>query len=133
MKRIITLFMTGGAAYVLLELAFRQCSHITMFFAGGTCFLLIHLFCNRLEHRCRLWIKCLTGATLITAVELGFGLLFNRNFTVWDYSALPLNFLGQICLPFSILWAGITFPAMKLAQWLEKKFLTPKKEKKVSV
>ena len=54
------------------------------------------------------------GAGVITILELAAGLLVNRRHQVWDYSALPGNFLGQICLPFSLLW----IPVSALAMWL---------------
>ncbi len=59
--------------------------------------------------------KCLMGALIITAVELLFGYIFNLKYgmNVWDYSNMPLNFLGQICLPFSVLWFLLCFVLFK--------------------
>ena len=75
-----------------------------MFFAGGTCFLLLGKI-SRLRID---WIfKPLLGAAGITAVELIAGLLVNREYIVWDYRQMPLNFFGQICLPFSLLWVPV--------------------------
>ena len=88
------LFFLGGAAYVGLELLWRGRSHSSMFLAGGTCFLLL----GRLN-RCN-WhpaLKCIAGSGIITAVELLTGLLVNRDYSVWDYRGVPLNFMGQIC------------------------------------
>lgn len=51
---------------------------------------------------------------LITVLELIFGLLVNRNYRVWDYRRMPLNFLGQICLPFTLLWVPLSLIAMVL-------------------
>lgn len=50
------------------------------------------------------WLKCLVGMLIITGVELLFGLIFNIILKehVWDYSGVPLNFLGQVCVPFSL-------------------------------
>ena len=38
--------------------------------------------------------------------EFWTGVLVNRvmHLGVWDYSAAPFNLLGQICLPFTLLW-----------------------------
>ena len=44
----------------------------------------------------------------ITALELVTGLIVNRNYSVWDYRTAPFNFLGQICLPFSLLWIPVS-------------------------
>ena len=46
------------------------------------------------------------------------GLLLNRlmGFNIWDYSNVPLNLLGQVCLPYSFLWLGLSLPAMALCE-----------------
>ena len=31
---------------------------------------------------------------------------------VWDYSNVPFNVMGQICLPFSIIWFFLSLPAI---------------------
>ena len=56
----------------------------------------------------------------ITAVELAAGLLVNRGYHVWDYRQMPLNFLGQICLPYSLLWMPVSYGAMRLYNALNK-------------
>ena len=46
LKRIVKsyfLFMIGGATYVLIEILFRDYSHVSMFILGGLCFILIGL------------------------------------------------------------------------------------------
>jgi uncharacterized membrane protein len=40
---------------------------------------------------------------------------------MWDYSTLPFNILGQICLPFSLIWIVLSFPAIKIDEILTKK------------
>jgi len=52
-----------------------------------------------------------------------FNILLEKN--VWDYSHIPLNFLGQICLPFSGAWFMLYFPAEYLCLALKRK-LEPK-------
>lgn len=107
------LFYLGGTAYMGLELLWRGRSHGSMFLAGGLCFLLIgHL--GEVRPRLPLPLRCLTGAGIVTMVELGAGLLFNRAYQVWDYRDQPLNFHGQICPLFTILW----IPVSLLAIWL---------------
>ena len=111
------LFLFGGAVYMLLELAWRGWSHGSMFLAGGICFLLL----GKLEltrPRLPLLPRAVLGAVVITATELGMGLLFNRSYTVWDYRAMPLNFHGQVCLPFFLLWIPLSLGAMLLYRLL---------------
>ena len=113
------LFAAGGSAYVLLELLWRGRSHASMFLAGGACFLLLGNL-NRAQPRLPLWLRLPVGALVITMVELATGLLVNRNFTVWDYRATPLNYLGQICLPFTLLWVPVSLAATVLYRKAER-------------
>lgn len=107
-------FLFGGGMYAALELIYRGKTHFSMFLAGGTCFLMIQRVCNDLLRRAGLLLRCITASALITGVELAFGLLFNRRHNVWDYSARPGNFRGQICPLYSLLWVLLALPAMKL-------------------
>ena len=105
------LFALGGSAYVGLELLWRGRSHVSMFAAGGTCFLALGKL-RRLPVPYPL--RMLTGAGVITAVELATGLLVNRDFRVWDYRQIPGNFRGQICPLFSFLWMPVAAMGMGL-------------------
>ena len=112
------LFFVGGSGYVGLELLWRGRSHISMFLAGGVCFLLL----GRIDRaRFSPAGKCLLGAVTITAVELLAGLLFNRDYRVWDYRKMPFHFMGQICLSYSLLWIPVSFGAMLLHRLLTQK------------
>ena len=68
-------------------------------------------------------------------VEFLFGLLVNRvlHLHVWDYSALPLNIMGQICLPFSLIWFVLTIPASALCKLCCRLSAFPKETKSASV
>ena len=113
-------FLTGGSSYVGLELLWRGRSHGSMFLAGGLCLLLIgHL--EEVEQKLSLPGRVLTGAGIITMVELGLGLVFNRDYTVWDYRNVPGNYLGQICLPFCLAWVPVSFFAGRFYRWLTRR------------
>jgi uncharacterized membrane protein len=114
------LFYLGGCAYMGLELLWRGRSHGSMFVAGGTCFLLIgHL--NRVRPRLPLLLRAVTGAGIVTMVELAIGLLCNRNFEVWDYRERAGNFLGQICPMFTALWIPVSLLALFLHEWVSRR------------
>ena len=114
----IFLFLVGGSGYVGLEFLWRGRSHISMFIAGGVCFLLL----GQLDRaKFSPSVKCLVGAVVITLVELLAGLLANRDHRVWDYRQMPYNFLGQICLGYSLLWIPVSFGAMWLYRLLAQK------------
>ena len=105
-----------------MELCWRGRSHSSMFLAGGLCLLLIgHL--EEVEPKLPLPLRVLTGAGIITMVELGAGLLFNRDYTVWDYRNVPGNYMGQICLPFCLAWLPVSFFAGRLYLWLDRKLV----------
>lgn len=114
------LFLLGGGAYVGLELLWRGRSHVSMFAAGGLCFLLIgHL--NQVEPKLPLPLRMLTGAGIITMVELAAGLVANRDYSVWDYRDMPGNYLGQICPAFTALWIPVSLLALGLYTWTDRK------------
>ncbi len=113
------MFALGGAAYVGLELLWRGRSHVSMFAAGGVCFLILGAMSRE---NWKIWKRGLMGAAAITEVELATGLLVNRSYAVWDYRELPLNYFGQICLPYTMLWVPLSVVAMvvypKVEAWL---------------
>lgn len=113
----ITLFTAGGTIYSLLELLWRRRTHYSMFLAGGTVLCIIEFLRKKLDLFARKkLIQAIIGSVLITAVELVFGLIFNRKKNVWDYSAKLFNYKGQICLKYSLLWGIITLPAVILCK-----------------
>lgn len=112
------LFLAGGAGYVGLELVWRGYSHGSMFIAGGTCFLLLGRL-NRAEPRLPFFLRALAGSGIITMVELGTGLLVNRDYRVWDYRSLPGNYLGQICPVYALLWIPVAAGALWLYDRME--------------
>lgn len=119
-RKTTALFGLGGAAYVLLELLWRGRSHISMFCAGGICMVLIGKL-EEAEPRLPLPLRILTGAGIITMVELAVGLLVNRQYTVWDYRGMPGNFLGQICPAFCLAWIPLSALAGRICGILNGK------------
>lgn len=122
MKKYPFLFLTGGTIYPTLEIAFRGRTDLSMAAAGGICLCLIdRICCHDLKFQ-PLGLRCVAGSGIITGVEFAIGVLVNLvlKMNVWDYSQMPLNILGQICLPFSILWFAATIPAMGICTVFEK-------------
>ena len=89
-----------------------------MFAAGGTCFLLLGALQKK---KLPPAVHALLGAGIITAVELIMGLIFNRQYQVWDYRRMPMNFLGQICLPYCLLWMPVGLAGAEVYRLLDKK------------
>ena len=113
------MFLVGGFGYVGLELLWRGRSHISMFLAGGASLLLVGQL-NHVKPKLPLPLRAVAGAGIITMVELAAGLLFNRDYTVWDYRSLPGNWLGQICPRFFLLWVVLAALVLLIYDPLEK-------------
>ena len=119
LKRNAIIFTVGGIGYGAIELLWRRHTHPTMLAAGGVCFLLLSQIAEKMKDK-PLVGKAALSALGITGVELGFGVVFNRllKMNVWDYSNMPLNFLGQICPQYSALWCGLSLAVLPLADML---------------
>lgn len=115
----LLLFFGGALGYGLLELVWRGFTHWSMLLAGGLCFCALNYLDTSLSD-CGDWHKAWLGGLLITAVELLCGLFCNcwLGLAVWDYSRLPYNFYGQICLSFSIIWLALARLLLYLVRWL---------------
>lgn len=53
-----------------------------------------------------IWLQAIIGSCIVTTGEFISGCILNLwiGLGIWDYSNMPFNLLGQICLPFSLLW-----------------------------
>ncbi|MDO4797041.1 MAG: hypothetical protein Q4A01_03370 [Coriobacteriales bacterium] len=60
-------------------------------------------------------VSFLINMFVCTLIEFGGGMLFNANLQNWDYSNLPFNFMGQICLQNAI---GFGVASSIIAWWL---------------
>lgn len=112
--KYIFLFLCGGFIYGIIEIMYRGFSHISMFIAGGTCFILIGILNGTVSKGTSLFIRAGLGALLITEIEFFIGIIVNRwmGLNIWDYSHLPLNLMGQVCLYFGIVWYFVAFLAI---------------------
>lgn len=120
MARPLILIVFGGLAYTGIELFYRGHTHWTMFIVGGICFYLVGLINEIIPWEVPLWRQCSIGACIITGVEFISGCIINLmlGWDVWDYSDMPLNIMGQICLPFSVLWFVISALAIIIDDYL---------------
>ena len=105
----VFLFLLGGSIYYCIEIAFRGYSHFTMILVGGLCFILIGLINEVLPWETPFWQQVLLGDIIVLIIEFVSGCIINLwlGLNIWDYSDLPFNLLGQICLPFALLWLPV--------------------------
>jgi uncharacterized membrane protein len=123
MKNLIKylfLWVVGGILYYLIEITYRGYSHPTMIALGGICFVALGLINEVLRWETPLWKQALIGASIITTLEFVTGCIINLllKWNVWDYSNLPFNILGQICLPFFFIWVGIAIIGIVVDDYL---------------
>lgn len=120
MIKYLFLFIVGALIYYSIEIAWDGTSHWTMGVLGGICFLLIGLINEYLSWETPLWLQGIIGSAIITCFEFMAGCILNiwLGLGVWDYSQLPFNIMGQICLAFSIAWIGLSVLAIILDDWL---------------
>ena len=109
------MFLLGYFIYSLIEILARGYTHWTMAVVGGT--VLVFLYDVNLRLQAPLWQRCLLGALFITAMEFTVGVIDNLvlRWGVWDYTTVPLNLLGQICLPYSLMWCLLAIPGTALS------------------
>lgn len=124
------LFATGGTIYIFLEILWRGYTHVSMFFLGGLCFILVGLINeNNLTFKLPLLIQQVISCFIITTLELICGLILNvwLGLNIWNYSEIKYNFMGQICLRYSIIWFFLSLPAIILDDYLRYKLFGEEK------
>lgn len=110
--RVVTFFV-GAAGYGCVELIWRGYTHPSMVLTGGACLLLIRRINVRFSGK-PIFFRCIVCSAVITYVEFWVGCIVNRimGLGVWDYSDMKMNFLGQVCLEYSVLWAALCLPIL---------------------
>ncbi len=122
------IFVIGAVGYCLIELLWRGRTHPSMALAGGLSFCLISVIQAKLKPL-KFIYRCITSGFGITTIELAFGSIFNLwlKQSVWDYTAVPFNFLGQVCLLYTVLWSLLSAPLLIFAGLLKERFPTKQK------
>lgn len=119
-RKEIILWFVGGLLYIGIELIWRGNSHWTMFLLGGLCFVLLGRINEVIPWCMPLWQQVLIGVAIITGLEFFAGCIVNiiLGWNVWDYSGMPLNVMGQICVPYMMLWVPVSAAAIILDDWI---------------
>lgn len=115
------LFFIGGKLYTLIEILWRGFTHWTMFILGGGCFVIMGLLNEyRFSWKDSLLKQSVISAVIITIFEFITGCIVNLwlGWAVWDYSNLPFNLLGQICLYYFLLWIPLSAVGIVLDDWI---------------
>ncbi|MDE7225874.1 MAG: putative ABC transporter permease [Ruminococcus sp.] len=112
----------GYFVYAFVEIAGRGYTHWTMCLTGGIVLTLLYIM-NK-SRTMTLIKSCITGALMITAIEFAVGVFDNiiMGWSVWDYSGLRFNFMGQICPLFTTIWSILCIPAFYLCRIIRRRF-----------
>ena len=116
------LFLVGAFTYVGIEMLFRGYSHISMFILGGFCFICVGLINEYLSWETPLWLQAVIGGVfVVTPLEFITGCIVNLwlGLNVWHYEWFDI--LGQICIPFTLIWCLLSVVAIILddaLRWL---------------
>ncbi|MDO5561077.1 MAG: hypothetical protein Q4F95_15985 [Oscillospiraceae bacterium] len=118
----IFVFLIGCFMYSLLEIAARGFTHWSMTLTGGVC--LTYIYILTINTQSSTFKTCLKGAIFITLIEFAVGFTVNiiLKWNVWDYSDMPLNVMGQVCLPFTVLWFSLCFLGNRICRLISRKF-----------
>lgn len=128
-QKELILGIIGGFICVCLELLWRGRSHWTMFVLGAVCFVILGCINELLTWSVPIWKQAAIGTAIITVLEFVTGCVVNLwlGWNVWDYSNAPLNILGQICLPYMILWMPLAVIGIILDDCLRYLFFNEEK------
>lgn len=117
---LVFAFLIGSFLYSLIEISTRGFTHWSMTITGGICLAYIYIVST--ETQMNMFFKCAAGAVFITAIEFTVGYIVNikLRWNVWDYSDMPLNLMGQICIPFSGVWFFLCYVGCKLSEVIKR-------------
>lgn len=117
----LIIFLFGGVTYGMVEIMWRNHTHYTMVILGGLCFLVLYRLFTAMNNY-SLLEKCVAGAIIITFLEFLTGCIVNLllNMGVWNYSKVPFNLLGQVCVLYSVLWGLICIPVAYLSKLIKR-------------
>lgn len=128
--RFIILWFVMGICYALIEILFRGFTFLQMIWIGGLCGVLVGLLNEFSAFKTsRIWQQSLIGTGITLVIEFVSGYICNIRLRehLWDYSRVPLNFMGQICLRTAIAWFFLMPLAIYVDDWLRWKLFNQKK------
>ena len=116
----------GGTLYFFIEVVYKTLTgnpdHIswTMIIVAFILCIPLERFGDELPWEMPMILQTIICAVAITITELISGLILNvwLGLHVWDYSKLPFNFMGQICLQFGLLWVVLSYFGIKAFDWI---------------
>lgn len=114
------LFTVGFFGYMAIEICFRGYTYTSMGLCGGIAIILLDKVNSRISWDIDFLLQGAIGGVLITIMELIIGELYKSLSLepMWDYSNIPFNIDGVICLPFTLAWVMLSMVAIILADFI---------------
>lgn len=118
--KYIYIFIMMGSVYVTVEIMWRGYSFASMFILAGICGVLIGCINDAISWEMPIWLQALIGMCIGLSGEFITGYILNVRMclNLWDYSDMPLNLMGQICVPFALAWYLLSFVAIILDDYI---------------
>lgn len=114
----LILFTVGFCLYITIEVLFRGYSYPLMGIVGGISVLLLDAINNIISFDVDVLIQGSIGMSIITFFEFAIGTAWNYLPFIpvmWDYSNVPLNYKGVICVPFMFAWFALSLVGIFVA------------------
>lgn len=129
LAKLFVLALIGGTIYTCIEIAWRGHTHVSMGILGAVCFVVLGSINEIIPWEMGLVWQALLGGTVVTGLEFVTGVIVNiwLKLGVWDYSKLPFNIMGQVCLIYYFLWVLLSVVAIILDDYLRYWFFNEEK------
>ena len=114
----LVMFIAGFCAFITIEVLFRGYSYAMSGVMGGLAVIALDKINDEISWETDLAMQALIGGTFVTAMEFAVGAIAkytNILPQMWDYTDVPFNLGGIICLPFTIAWTLLSVLAIFLA------------------
>ena len=114
----LVMFLAGFCAFITIEVLFRGYSYVMSGVMGGLAVIALDRINDEISWDMDLALQALIGGTFVTAMEFAVGTIAkytNILPQMWDYTDVPFNLGGIICLPFTIAWTLLSVLAIFLA------------------
>ena len=120
----LVLFIVGAFTYLIIEILWRGYTHWTMGVVGGCSFICVGLINELFPMDMYMEYQACIASIMITIIEFISGCIINIKFglDVWDYSMMPFNIAGQVCLLYTALWYWLSMVAIVLDDGLRYKY-----------
>ena len=114
----LVMFIAGFCAFITIEVLFRGYSYAMSGVMGGMAVIALDKINDEISWETDLAMQALIGGAFVTAMEFAVGAIAkytNILPQMWDYTDVPFNLGGIICLPFTIAWTLLSVLAIFLA------------------